>query len=61
MATRDWTELREIDDKTFVVKCCEVDTHESFTIRSFRVLRKANVEDVEKYKHESRKRQDFER
>ena len=54
MPTRDWTELSEINGETFVVKRCEVDTHESFTIRSFSILRKATIKDIEEYKSEKR-------
>ena len=61
MPTRDWIELREINGKTFVVKCYEVDTHESFTVRSFNILREADVEDTEKYKNTSEKRSSFEK
>jgi len=59
MATREWTELEEINGKAYLVKHSEVDAHEGYISHSFYVLRVASPEDIEEYR--TKERQNFER
>jgi|TARA_R110000803_G_scaffold69981_1_gene132605 hypothetical protein len=59
MAARSWIELEEIGGKAYLIKYFEVDTHESYTSRSFHILRAASPEDIEEY--QTRTRSNFER
>ena len=48
MAAKSWTEVREINGKTYLIQHYEVDTHEGAVIRSNHIVREANSEDVER-------------
>ncbi len=49
MATREWTELEEINGKAYLVKHSEVDVHEDYISHSFHILRVASPEDIKDY------------
>jgi len=59
MATREWTELEEIDGKAYLVKHSEVDAHEGYISHSFYILRLASPEDIKEY--QAKERSSFER
>jgi len=49
MTTRSWTEIEEINDKSYLVQHTSVDTHEGFTFSSFTLLHLASEQELEEH------------